>query len=207
MDHVHAQATPRDLGDFLCRGEPRLQDELHDFMVAEHGVGVEQAALNRLASHRLQRYTGAVINHFNHNVGALMQQAQGNQSLLRLARGQTPLTGLQAMVDGVAQHVLQRRHHALQHAAIHFAFGIADHQLDLLAQFAGHLPDHPLQTWHQTLEWHHARTHQAFLKLAVDPPLLLQQALRILRAQGQGFFEIEQVGRRLEQGPRQLLQL
>ncbi|MCY1184454.1 hypothetical protein D9M73_251500 [compost metagenome] len=111
------------------------------------------------------------------------------------------------MVDGVAQHVLQRRHHAFQDATVHLAFGIADHQLDLLAELAGHLPHHPLQTREHPFERHHARAHQALLQLAVDPPLLLQQALRILGAQGQGFFEIEQVGGRLEQGPRQLLQL
>ncbi|MNV80550.1 hypothetical protein D3C71_1741620 [compost metagenome] len=111
------------------------------------------------------------------------------------------------MVDGVAQHVLQRRHHAFQHAAVQLPFGIADHQFDLLAQLAGDLAHHPLQARHQPLERHHQGRGEAFLQLAVHPRLLLQQAEGFLGALGQGFLEVEQVRGGFEQRPRQLLQL
>jgi len=41
MNHVHADATPGDLSDFLGGGEPRLQDELQHVAVADVAVRVE----------------------------------------------------------------------------------------------------------------------------------------------------------------------
>ncbi|MNO71594.1 hypothetical protein D3C76_625120 [compost metagenome] len=122
-------------------------------------------------------------------------------ALLRLASGQARFAAFQAMVDGVAQHVLQGRHHAFEHAAVQLALGIADHQLDLLAQLTGNLAHHALQARHQAFERHHQGGGQAFLQLAVHPRLLLQQAIGLLCPLGQGFLQVEQVGRRLEQGP------
>ncbi|MNF81723.1 hypothetical protein D3C84_640090 [compost metagenome] len=76
MDHVHAQAPPGYLGNFLGGGEPRLEDELHHLMVAEDRRGVEQATLDRLAPHRVQWHTGAVVGHFNDDISAFVQQGQ-----------------------------------------------------------------------------------------------------------------------------------
>ncbi|MNN75321.1 hypothetical protein D3C81_1916170 [compost metagenome] len=77
------------------------------------------------------------------------------------------------MVDGVAQHVLQWRHHAFEHAAVQLTLGVANHQLDLLAQLAGNLSHHPLQARYQPFERHHQGRGQALLQLAVHPRLLL----------------------------------
>ncbi|MNP45108.1 hypothetical protein D3C76_1390060 [compost metagenome] len=94
-------------------------------------------------------------------------------ALLRLASSQPRFAAFQAMVDSVAQHVLQRRHHAFEHTAVQFAFGVANHQFHLLAQFAGHLPHHTLQPRYQAFEGHHQGGGQPFLQLAVHPRLLL----------------------------------
>ncbi|MNS21843.1 hypothetical protein D3C72_536200 [compost metagenome] len=205
--HIHAQATPGNLGDLLGSGKARAQDELEDLVIAQLRLRVQQAALDGLAAHRFQWHAGTVVGHFDNDVRAFVQQIQVNGALLRLAGGQAHFAAFQAMVDGVAQHVLQRRHHTFEDAAVQFALGIAHHQLHLLAQFAGHLPYHTLQAWHQALEGHHQGRGQAFLQLAVHPRLLLQQAVGLLGALCQGFLEVEQVRGRLEQGPRQLLQL
>ncbi|MCY1435690.1 hypothetical protein D9M71_517940 [compost metagenome] len=97
--------------------------------------------------------------------------------------------------------MLQRRHHAFQHAAVQFALGIANHQFHLLAQLAGHLPHHALQARHQALERHHQGGSQALLQLAVHPRLLLQQAVGLLSTLSQGFLQVQQVRGRLEEGP------
>ena len=78
-----------------------------------------------------------------------------DRALLGLTRSQSGFAAFQAMVDGIAQHVFKGRHHALQHAAVQLAFGVAHHQLDLLAQLARHLPHHALQARHQAFEGHH----------------------------------------------------
>ena len=67
------------------------------------------------------------------------------------------------MVDGVAQHVLQRRNDSLKHAAVHLTGGVADHELDLFAELASDLPHDSAQARHQALERNHAGTHEAFL--------------------------------------------
>ncbi|MCY1188023.1 hypothetical protein D9M73_290720 [compost metagenome] len=76
MDHVHAQAPPGDLGNFLGGGKPWLEDELHHLMVTEDRRGVEQATFDRLAPYRIQWHTGAVVGHFNDDISAFVQQGQ-----------------------------------------------------------------------------------------------------------------------------------
>ena len=52
----------------------------------------------------------------------------------------------------IAEHVLQRRGHALQHVAIEFALRTLELELGLLAGFAGGLADHAAQARHQRVE-------------------------------------------------------
>ncbi|MNO94390.1 hypothetical protein D3C76_860080 [compost metagenome] len=207
VHHVHADAAPGDLGDFFGGGKPRLQDELQHVVITDDAVRGEQAALDRLAPHRVQRYTGAVVADVENDVAAFAQQIEGDFPLGRLPRRQPHFNGLQAMIDGVAQHVFQRRGHAFENAAVHFTFGVVDDEVHVLAQFAGHLPDDALQTREHAFERHHARAHQAFLQFGVDAALLLQEVFRVLIASLEGFLEVEQVRSRLEQCPGQLLQL
>ena len=72
------------------------------------------------------------------------------------------------MRDGIAQQMLQRRGHALQHVAIEFAVGTVELQLDLLVGVGGGLAQHAPQARHQSIERHHARAHQAILQLRAD---------------------------------------
>ena len=207
VNHVHAHAAPGNLGDLFRRGKARLEDELQHVAITDRHVRLQQATLDRLAPYCLERHPCTVVTHIEDDVAAFMGQLQSDQPLLRLAGGTPPLGAFQTVVDGVAQHVLQGRDHALQHIAVHFALGIANDKIDLLAQLPRHLPDDTLEARHQALEWHHARAHQAFLQLGVDPRLLRQQVFRILVAPGQGLLEVQQVGGGFEQGPGQLLQL
>ena len=110
------------------------------------------------------------------------------------------------MRDRVAEHVLQRRGHALQHAAVEFALRAVQLQLRLLAGLAGGLADDAAQAWHQALERHHARAHEAFLQVRAHPRLLQQQGFVLA---GQVFHRPVQglqVGRGFAKGARQLLQ-
>ena len=204
---IHADAAPGNLGDFFGRGKPRLQDELQHVAVADFAVRVEQTALDRLAPHRLQRHAGTVIADIENDVATLARQVEGDPSLGRFTRRYSRLGRFKSMVHGIAQHVLQRCRHAFEHVAIHFAFGVFDDELNVLAQLLGNLTNDAFQARQHLFERHHARAHQAFLQLGVDTALLLQQVFRVLIAPVEGFLEVEQVGSGLEQCPRQLLQL
>ena len=87
---------------------------------------------------------------------------------------------LDAVRHGVAQHVLERRHHALEHLAIEFAGGAFDLQLGLLVRVGGRLAHDARQALHVALERHHARAHEAVLQFGDGARLLGQQVLRVL---------------------------
>jgi len=104
-------------------------------------------------------------------------QADGDFALFRLAGGATLFRRFQAVGHGVAQHVFQRRDHAVEDVAVQFAVGTFQGQVDLLAGIHAGLADHAAQARHQAIERHHARAHQAILQLGADARLLLQQRI------------------------------
>jgi hypothetical protein len=77
----------------------------------------------------------------------------------------------------IAQQMLQRRQHALQHLAIQFAGSAFHRQFRLLAAISSRLAHDARQPLHVAAKGHHARVHQAVLQISDDAPLLLQLVL------------------------------
>jgi len=80
--------------------------------------------------------------HVEHHIAAFVRQLQADQALLRLTTCLADLGRLKPVVNGVAQHVLQRRHHTLKNVAVDFGFSIDHVEFNVLAQFARHLTHH-----------------------------------------------------------------
>ena len=97
---------------------------------------------------------------------------------LILAGGESLLGQLDAMHHGVAQHVLERWQHALEHLPIELARGALDDQFGALAGITGGLAHDARQALHVPLHRHHAGAHQPVLQLGDGARLLLQQVLR-----------------------------
>ena len=133
-------------------------------------------------------------------------QADGDLALLRLAGGAALFRRFRAMGHRVAQHVFQRRDHAVEDVAVQFAVGAFQSQVDLLAGIHAGLADHAAQARHQAIERHHARAHQAVLQLRTDTRLLLQQRIVLARQIVQHALQATQVGRRFVQRAAELLQ-
>ncbi|KAG1316729.1 hypothetical protein G6F62_013317 [Rhizopus arrhizus] len=131
-----------------------------------------QAPVDGAAADRFAVQAGAVVGHFQHDFRTFAVQADGDLALLRLAGGAALFRCFQAMGHGVAQHVLQRRDHAVQDVAVQFAVGAFQGQVNLLAGVQARLADHPAQARHQAIERHHARAHQAILQFRTDARLL-----------------------------------
>ena len=110
------------------------------------------------------------------------------------------------MHDGIAQHVLQRRNHPLQHLPIEFRGGALHRKLRPFAGIVRRLPHQSRQALHVALEGHHARAHQTVLQLGDDPRLLRQQALRLARQSLQQSLNTGDVARSLGKRARELLQ-
>ena len=178
--HVHADAAAGLLGDGAGGGEARLEDQLHRILVAERVALGDQAERERLVADGLQVHAGAVIGQAHHDLGALAVQLEQDLPGLGLAALHALLGRLDAVHHGVAQHVLERRQHALEHLAVEFAGGALDDELGALAGVGGGLAHDARQALHVALEGHHARAHQAVLQLGDGARLLLQQVLRVL---------------------------
>ena len=109
------------------------------------------------------------------------------------------------MHDGVAQHVLERRQHALENLPVELAGRAADLKLGLLAHFSCRLAHDAREALHMALEWHHARAHQAALQLGDDTALLGQQVLRLACLDREQALHAGDVGTGLGQCARVLL--
>ena len=118
MHHVHPNTAPGDLGDRLGRRKARRQYELGNFVIAKVGVCGHQPAFHRLFTHRFYVDAGAIITDLDDHIAAFTRQPQIDATNLRLAIATTYFGRFDAMVDGVAQHMLQRRNHPFQKVAI-----------------------------------------------------------------------------------------
>ncbi len=122
-----------------------------------------------------------------------------------LAGGSALIGHLNAVYDGVAQHVLERGQHALEHLTVQLARGALDGQLRTLARIGGGLPDDAREALHVALKRHHARAHEAVLQLGDRACLLLQQILRVLGQVLEQLLNAGHVARRLGKRTGELL--
>jgi hypothetical protein len=106
-----------------------------------------------------------------------------------------------------AQHVFQRRGHALEHVAIQFALRAFELELHVLAGFARRLSDDAAQARHERIEGHHARAHEAFLQFRAHARLLEQQRFVLARQVFERTLQGRQVRGRLGQTAAELLQV
>ena len=109
------------------------------------------------------------------------------------------------MDHGVAQHVLERRQHALEHLPVELPGRALDLELHFPARFLRRLPDQPPEPLHVALERHHPRTHQAVLQLGDHAALLLQQVLPFPVQVAEQSLDARDVAGRLRERPRELL--
>jgi len=183
----------------------RLEHQLHDILVRQHLVGADQAKFQSLGADRRKIHAGAVIAHFDDHLGALALQVQVDMPGLLLAEGEPVGGQLDAVHHGIAQHVLERRQHALEHLPIELARGALDDQLGALAGIARRLAHDARQTLHVALHRNHAGAHEPVLQLGDGARLLLQQILCFRDQALEQSLDARDVVGRFGQGARELL--
>src|SRR5690606_6883726 len=117
-DHVHADAATGRPADRIGGGEARLEDQRVQVGVAEYRVRTHQPALLAAATDRLAVEATAIVGHFEHDFRTFATDRDADAAFLGLASALALVGQLDAVRDGVAQHVLQRRGHALKHVAV-----------------------------------------------------------------------------------------
>ena len=119
----------------------------------------------------------------------------------RLAQSLTLLFWLDPMGQGIAQQMLKRGHHPVQHLTIEFGLSAADFKHGGLPERLGTLPHHASQARTVEVECHHPSVQQILLNPAGQSMLVLQGRFgRLLRTVHQ-FVQADKVGHAFTQTP------
>ena len=120
-DHVHADAATGKATHRFRSGEARLEDQHIEVGITKHGVRFDQAALDRSRTNRCAIDATTIVADLQHYFRTFTPHRDADAAFIDLAGLTAGIRRLQAMRHCIAQHVFQRRGHALQHVAIEFA--------------------------------------------------------------------------------------
>ena len=185
--------------------KPGLQDQLQRLLVGKLLLQRREAERDRAVAHQLEVHARAVVGDRDDDFRALALQGHVDDAGLALAGGDARRGQLDAVHDGVAQHVLERREHALEHLAVELARSAVDADFDLLAGLGRRLPRDAGQALDLALERDHARAHEPALQLGDDASLLRQQVLHLARLRGEQALHARDVRGCLRERARVLL--
>ena len=139
VHHIHTDAATGDLRHRLGGGESGRQHELRNLLIGQRRTFRHQAALHRLGPDRLHVDAGAIVADLDDHVSPFPGQTQVDAPGGRLAEVGPKLLRLDTVVDRVAEHVFQRRHHALEQAAVQLALRVVGMKLHFFAELTGNL--------------------------------------------------------------------
>ena len=191
--------------DLACGRKARRQDQVHDLLIGDLTVRLQQVQLVGLAAYRVHIETGTVVSHVNDHLRTFAMQPNRQLSCRGLAVALANIRLLDPMHHGIPEHVLERRQHLVEYLPVQLTRSTFDRQLSPFAFFIRHLPDKPCETRHVALERHHTRAHQAVLQLGGYPGLLHEEAFRLCRYRLQQILDAIEVVGRFRQCARELL--
>ncbi|MCY1219018.1 hypothetical protein D9M72_309760 [compost metagenome] len=141
-----------------------------------------------------------------HHLVAFLLHLQRQRAGGGLARGTARRGGFDAVHHCIADQVLDRAGHAVQHRAVDFHGAALDQQAHFLAGLSRGLACHAIEALGQRVELHHARLHQPALHAARQARLRGQVAGGAVKAALQVLLDGGHVVDRLGHHPRQLLE-
>ena len=156
---------------------------------------------------RVEIDAGAIVLDPEHELGGLRFNRDADFPLSRLACFLALGGLLDAMRDGIAQHVLQRRGNPFQNVPVELVAAARhlEFQAAILAGFTRRGADQAAQARRYGAERHHAGLHQAFLQFGAESRLLGQQCLGIAGRVVEQFLQVQEIGNRLGEAPGELL--
>ena len=203
--HVHADAAAGLLRQRAGGREARLEHQLHDVVVGQRLVGRISPSARPLSRIAREVHARAVVADVDDDFRAFALQVQVDLAGRGLAARRALVRRLDAVHHRVAQQVLERRQHALEHLPVQFAGGAFDDQLGALVGIGGGLAHDARQPLHVALERHHAGAHQSVLQLGDRARLQLQLILGVAHQALEQLLEAGHVVGRFGQRARVLL--
>lgn len=123
LDHVHAHAPARHVGDLLGRGETGGEDEHQGVLVGQDRVGGDDALFERLGLDPLRVDSRAVVNDADQDLAARMFGREIDPPFRTLAALDALLRRFDAVVDAVAEQMDQGIVQAFNDRLVQLGFG------------------------------------------------------------------------------------
>ena len=185
------------MGQLGGRREARLEDEIEQRRLVDrlprlqqpHGFGASPNAPSVEAL--------AIVAHRQNNFVAFLNQPDGDFTDFWLAHRNTVVTILDTVRHGIAQHVLDRGQHLVEHRTVDIDLAADDVEVGPLAQFLGGLADDAIEALGLAGEGQHAHTHQFLLQTAVQARLGKDRRVGIIQALQQVLLDRRHVVHRL----------
>ncbi len=165
-DDVHANAATRNVRGFFGSRKSGEEDQIVNLFIGQGIVGPDEIARARLGHDPILVESGAVIGDFHGDVAASVARIQMHGAERRLARGDTCIGRLDAVIDTVADEVDERIADLFEHGLVEFGLLSGELELDLLAQALREIANHARETAEDEADRQHAHAHDAFLQLA-----------------------------------------
>ena len=163
--HVHTDTTTGQFGNLVSRREARREDQVGRIVLTQRLIRRQHTVGDCLGANLVQMQTAAIVTESDGHVIAFLVDANGDRPGSGLTPYNTFGRTFNTVRHRVAQHMLERWAHAVQHTAVHFDGTTGNVELDLLSGVLGGLTDNTIQTLGNTLELHHAGTQQVALQL------------------------------------------
>ncbi len=97
-------------------------------------AGGDEAQGRALVADGFEVHARAIVDEADHDFRAFAMQLEDDLACFGFASSGTRDRLFDTVYDGVTEHVLERRQHALQHLAVEFAGGALHYQLGFLAR-------------------------------------------------------------------------
>ena len=163
---VHADAAPRDLRHAGGRREARFEDASDDLAVGGLRVGGDPALRHRLGVKLGEVEPGAIVGKLDGDLVGDLPHGQRDFPGLGLACLRPPPARLDAVVERVAQQVLERTDQLLEHGAVELGLTAAYFEVRPLAELPRGRAHDPVQALGQAAEGHRADREQLLLHAA-----------------------------------------
>ena len=203
---VHPDAAARDLRDLRRGREAGPEDALDELRVGRLGVRREEPDLQRALAHPREVDAAAVVGELDHHLVAGLAYRERDLARLRLAGRDACGAGLDAVVERVAQQVLERAREFLEDRPVELGLPADDLEVRALVELARGRAQDPVQALGQAAERDRPDREQALLHVARQARLREQRGVRVVQVLEQRLLHGRHVVHALRERSRELLE-
>ncbi|MCY1412447.1 hypothetical protein D9M71_278540 [compost metagenome] len=170
LDHVHAHATPRHIGNLGLGREARGENQVVAvrFAQALGRILVHQALFHGLGAQHARVHALAIVGDRQENMVTLLLRRQHHAPTAHLARGFALLWRLDTVVDRVAHQVHQRVGQSLDKVLVQVGLFADQLQIDFFFQLASEVAYQARKAPEDFLDRLHAGFHDRGLQVGGD---------------------------------------